>query len=688
MKFPFLSLIVLVVLASCDLDLPENTIDPSANAVPMEELSVPEGFNFATTHTVRLNVSANDANGELLLNIPFQIFSPDGESWVEMQTATTGTSGQAQIEVVLPTAVQKILVKTLYLGLPAEKLVEVGTSSQVDILLGEENREGYVGSSDEEYFTLNNDNTASTTSNTTVGSRSGFNFKYMGNFNNSGKPSYLVTPNDVVSQNLLEVVNASLPEGQPVPSYHPEYLANDLVTKVELIEDAAVWVTFVHEGAGYMNALGYYSYPTNEPPKEVDDIDDLKIIFPNVSYNGSGGSLTTGNKVYLGAFEAGTTIGWFLVPDGWNASKKKVELKQGMDIIFSDKKLNTFTAEQYRQHVALLYDQSLQKLILGMEDISRPGGDNDFNDAIFYVTANPFTAVKTDNLAPAKNEDDDDEDGVNNSVDVEPKNPEIAFHNYSPAQGQYGTLAFEDLFPNQGDYDMNDLVVDYNFKEYLNAKNDVVKMDISLKLRASGGVQENGFGIELGVSPDKIASFTGNKVSSSNLSFAANGLEEKQDKAVLIAFSNALELLGGGTLINTEKEQAEMPTVELNMSVTFKSPVSREELGSAPFNPFMFANTLRGKEVHLPGHHPTTLATKDFFGSGDDATKPDAGIFYQTASGLPFAINIPVSFAYPVERAPINASHLMFTKWAESGGSLFSDWYKNLDGYRKDSKIY
>lgn len=323
-----------------------------------------------------------------------------------------------------------------------------------------------------------------------------------------------------------------------------------------------------------------------------------------------------------------------------------------------------------------------------MEDINRPGGDNDFNDAVFFVSANPFTAIETAKLAAAVNNDDDDEDGVSNSIDVAPNDPTIAFYAYTPSQGQFGTLAFEDLFPNKGDYDMNDLVVDYNFKEYLNAQNKIVKIDVSLELRAAGGVQENGFGFEMGVDADKVAAVTGFQLVGGQVKLGSNGVETGQNKAVIIAFDNALQLLGGGNILNTEKEKGQINPVSLNLNIQFTAPVTRQELGAAPFNPFIFVNTLRGKEVHLPGYRPTTLANVDFFGSGDDVTNPNSGVFYQTATGLPFAINVPVSFAYPVERAPINAGHLKFTQWAQSGGSLFSDWYKNLNGYRATSKVY
>ncbi len=224
--------------------------------------------------------------------------------------------------------------------------------------------------------------------------------KYLGDFDSAGKPSYLLDQPDTVSQDLMDVIDASLPPGLPVPTHHPEFLNDNIITNVNLIGDADLWVTFVDEGAGYRNAVGYYTYDMHSPPVRIEDIKSLNIVFPNLSMVGSGGELVAGDKVFLGHFTAGTSVGWFLVPDGWNKSTERVEMKPG--IKFSDKILNTFTDQQNCQHMTLLYDQSFQKLILGIEDMSRPNGDQDFNDALFYVTANPFSAIQNEWLATTR----------------------------------------------------------------------------------------------------------------------------------------------------------------------------------------------------------------------------------------------------------------------------------------------
>ena len=153
--------------------------------------------------------------------------------------------------------------------------------------------------------------------------------------------------------------------------------------------------------------------------------------------------MNTGNKVYLGQFQAGTSIGYFLVPDGWNGQSVVPQNSFNKNIKCSNKDFNTYTTEDNRSHNVLLNDPVNELLLLGFEDITRPGGDKDFNDAIFYITATPFTAINTSNLAQSQSGgEDSDCDGIPDNEDEFSGDPNIAFVDYAPAQGQFGTLAF------------------------------------------------------------------------------------------------------------------------------------------------------------------------------------------------------------------------------------------------------
>ncbi|MBZ0243027.1 MAG: LruC domain-containing protein, partial [Bacteroidales bacterium] len=68
--------------------------------------------------------------------------------------------------------------------------------------------------------------------------------------------------------------------------------------------------------------------------------------------------------------------------------------------------------------------------------------------------------------------------------------------NFYPALGP-GTLAFEDLWPYKGDYDFNDLVLDYQFEIVTTTTNHVEKVIATMTIKAFGASFENGFGFQL-----------------------------------------------------------------------------------------------------------------------------------------------------------------------------------------------
>jgi hypothetical protein len=222
------------------------------------------------------------------------------------------------------------------------------------------------------------------------------NYQFLGSYTSNGTPLYLAE-NDNVSVQTLELIDQSLPESYPVPDYNPHYISSGYDTDVLLEEDAEIWVTFVSEGAGYKNVLGFYTYPINSPSTEAPNPDEITIIFPNVSALGSGGGLQTGNKVKIGTFTSGTGIGWVLLANGWSGGN----VTSGNWQLFSNPDYNPESDSNLRYHNVLLTDPDNQRIILGFEDIRRDYSscDNDFNDAVFYVTANPYTALKTVNYA-------------------------------------------------------------------------------------------------------------------------------------------------------------------------------------------------------------------------------------------------------------------------------------------------
>lgn len=287
---------------------------------------------------------------------------------------------------------------------------------------------------------------------------------------------------------------------------------------------------------------------------------------------------------------------------------------------------------------------------------------------------------------------DADGDGASDDFDEYPNDPDRAFNNYYPSEGNYGTLGFEDLWPYKGDYDFNDLVVDYNFNTVTNANDNAVETFVTLRVRAIGAAYKNGFGIELPISPDAVSQVTGDFSLTQNIiSTNSKNLENAQSKAVIVFFDNAFDLLphpGDGTGVNTRDGATYVEPVEINFLISYAYPVSVDNLGQAPFNPFIFVNGERGREIHLKNYAPTDLVDTNLFGEGQDASVPGQGYYYKTENNLPWAINIVEEFDYPLEKTEIINGYNYFAQWAESGGSQYPDWYTDNPGYRNNGNIY
>lgn len=508
----------------------------------------------------------------------------------------------------------------------------------------------------------------------------------LGSYNFWGKPDYLLD-RDVITSDLLEFVNASLPESKPVPDYHPAYLEDGTQTSLNILEDADVWMTFVSEGAGYKNSLGFYTYETGNPPATPEDIETLHIAFPNASFLGYGGQLRSGDKVHLGKFTAGTTIGFVLIADGYHLQTSSIKTSARMH--YSDTHLNPEEDESKKQHTVLLWDDVNELFLIGFEDLLRNGGsDNDFNDAVFYITSNPTGAISRENVKPVDKPADADGDGVNDTYDEFPEDARYAYRYSYPGENSFGTFAFEDQWPGYGDYDFNDLVADYQFDQYANSENKMVLLKSNFVLKATGAGFHNALGVQLDLAPDKVASVTGSDISGDLFSFNGNGTEAGQDRATLVITDNAHNSFGFNGLINTDPSQEYTTPDTITVDMEFTSPQSLDAIGSAPYNPFIVINQTRGRELHLPGYSPTNLVDTNYFGQGNDGTDLANELYYVSKKNLPWAMNLPISFDYPEEKADIRDAYTHFEQWAKSGGFSYMDWYTNKNGYRNTEKIY
>lgn len=665
----------ILFLSACRKET-KTPVDPAGNNA---SVIVPEGFDFSTTKEVTVRVSISDNAGKPLKGVRVRLMdkSPQNGGTVFF-TGTADETGLFESAIRVPSYINEILVNTDYIGLSENVIVPV-KNNRVEVT--------YRGGNTTEQFRSADTDKISGQDFSFFG-KAGLNFRYLGGYTTLGVPTYLEPVRDNITSSFLADLNYSLPSTYSVPVYNPSFLdpayLHDLV--VDQLSD--VWITFVHEGAGLTNTLCYYTYNVNNPPATVNDIDTITVVFPNVSYLNSGGGLVTGDKVKIGRFPANTVIGFVLIAGGFSNG----QVGTGFQKYFTNPHLNPETDPTLKQHHVMLNDLATKRMLIGFEDIKRDqvACDHDFNDAVFYASSNPVQAFDTNHVNTLIPFADCDNDGVGDLYDEYKCDPSRAYNNYYPGTNIFGTLAFEDLWPAQGDYDMNDLSVGYNFNRVTNAANRVVELKARFMVRASGASFKNGFGFEMPVASSTVSNVTGHSLLSNYISLAANKTEAGQSKAVVIAFDNQYDIIKrpGGQYVNTETGTAYITGDTVKMTVSFTTPLTTTALGLPPFNPFIIANQQRGNEIHLPNKAPTNKANTLLFGTLNDRSNPASGTYYKDQNGMPWALDIPTVFRNPTEKTNITGAYLKFSTWAASGGVSFNDWYLDLPTYRNNSKIY
>jgi len=207
-------------------------------------------------------------------------------------------------------------------------------------------------------------------------------YQNLGAFDSDGEPAYLVQP-DTVSAELKAFVQNTLPDGNNLPKSHPELFTTSAIADITITAQSDVYITFVSEGSAYANSLAFYTYPTGQSPVSAKDIQLITYIFPNC---GNHTPLHSGDKIKIGNFGVGTSIGFVLMQSAWDTTLKK--LNNDVVHFCTNDALNPEVDPNLKKHAVLIDYTPENKVLIGFEDTDRtsPRCDNDFNDVVVYCT--------------------------------------------------------------------------------------------------------------------------------------------------------------------------------------------------------------------------------------------------------------------------------------------------------------
>lgn len=688
MKMTFLKWSLAIFTLSA-ISCQKNPLSESSEEIAGDKVS-PDGFDYSTTKKVALNIRLLTRTDQPLKNVIVSVYNPSNiEAGAELTKVLSDENGYVKTILNLPSYLDTVVIDPAVIGL-ARNVSTYVSGGSINAVIGGAN--GVSGN-----VVLQTNNEPSKNLKSALFSTSAQSTAYVYNpsaFDELGRPINREEVDKTIDMaKLTQLLGNTIPEGSSVPSRHPEYLNTEAPTNLTITKTSDVWITFVHEGADYLNTLGYYTYPTGKKPTSASDIDTIKVILPNASLKGSqgAGNMLMGDKIKIGRFKPGTSVGFVLIQNAYNKTDKSINYNATK--FYTDEQLNPEASNSLKRHNVLLNDATQRVFLVGFEDINRTPGshsDQDFNDLVFYAQSNPVDAISPIGIPFADTEvTDTDKDGVPDLYDEYPTDPSLAYNRYYPSKSVWGTIAFEDMWPAEGDYDLNDLVISYQYKFAMNAENKVVHMDGSYKPLAAGASFNNGFGVQLPLTPNMVKRVGGQKLSSNYITLSANGTESNQSSAVIVPFDSYKSLFASNpNYINTVQNSAPVKSDTAHINIQFTSVLQEDFTARAPFNPFLISNQTRGREVHLVNQLPTDLADKSLLSTQSDNSNVQKNRYYITKENKPFALDIFGTYDYPVEKKAIYDVYKYFSQWALSGGVQYADWYKDKSGYRNKEFIY
>jgi LruC domain-containing protein len=270
-------------------------------------------------------------------------------------------------------------------------------------------------------------------------------------------------------------------------------------------------------------------------------------------------------------------------------------------------------------------------------------------------------------------------------------------YRYYPSANSWVTLAYEDQWPISDDYDMNDVVMHYRTVEVIR-ENHVVRIDIFGELEALGGDYRNGFAVQLpnvdttNINTQTLRLLHNNvkqQFSGENGATTYDILESDNEKAVVIISQNLWKHVSSVcSYFRSQKNCKQNPTFNFEISIPLITPIASDSLSSPPFDPFIFAtegryhgdifdnHPGRSLEIHLVDKAPTEKFNPQFFGLGDDDSKPIEGRYFRNSNNLPWALEVNQQWQWPTERKPLLLAYPHFKKFVETNGQEKSNWHE------------
>ncbi len=256
---------------------------------------------------------------------------------------------------------------------------------------------------------------------------------------------------------------------------------------------------------------------------------------------------------------------------------------------------------------------------------------------------------------------------------------------YYPSEG-WGTILFEDLFPDKGDYDFNDFVANYKLQLYLQNWNKAYGAMIGLNVNAVGGQLPYQMYLQLdGVTTkeiDNIEVLDGNIRNCDNFICELISSNDPNSPAI-IAFRNIEKNPNkqeNSKYINTEKDYklSYDQLVSVSIMVYFKNSINLINLSEDKFNFFLAkGNSSNLEEIHVSGYAPSKFGINMYNNLKKNSSNlnPNDSRYYYSKDNFTWGLLVPDNIPHTYESVDFIKAYPKFRNWAVSGGREYANWY-------------
>lgn len=446
-------------------------------------------------------------------------------------------------------------------------------------------------------------------------------------------------------------------------------------------ESAKIYLSALFAGCSLRNSLSYFVYTgdkefselTKEETAKLEVITLLQLANANNNYfKDMQIGLTPGKYIqllykneageFVEDFPVGAKIGWRLNVNSFDetnftvkTSEVRFSVPSWNDNKWGSQDYQGGTDSNHTIQFQVADNKGEVFRCFGFEDM-RYNSDEDYNDLIFHLYSDPA-------------------DGIGEVPGIEPEDIIIT-------DTKKGILAFEDNWPQKGDYDLNDVVVKYHSDMTYIAKAGnltdatVQKAVDTFSFIHTGAIYRNAFSYKVNISPASIKSITILDKNKNTQKDYTTQITADGSGFIIDLCPNVKDVIEAMTDGEVEVPQVYTVTMEFKDGAVSQSNFAEN---CAPYNPFIAPAEKPGVEVHLPMYPPTKRAEKSYFGTEDDRSNGQT-TWYVSGENIkyPFAIHLSEAtyFRIPKEKYDISTTYPNYLKWVESGMTEYKDWYK------------